>query len=373
MQPTMFDPAVLEKYTYPTPFLLIDPDAIMDKYRSFTTLLPRVQLHYAMKCNPDTRILTLLHNAGSQFEIASLAELESLLAIGVEPTSVLFTNPVKMWQHIQGAYQAGVRRFSFDSNMELEKIATYAPGAEVFVRLKTVAAASGVPSEGKFGVDTTQAAALMRQARSLGLGTYGISFHVGSQMTDPQAWEQAIAASAELMKILDKDHIRIKLLDMGGGFPAQYTEALPPLSAFASCINQALSSHLPYEVQLAIEPGRALVAEAGVMVATVIGLASRGKKDWLHIDVGAFNGLMEALESQNQLRFPVSDSKQSPRKALYHLTGPSCDSQDTILYDVALSAGLKAGDRVYIHTSGAYTTAYASTFNGFAVPTVYFI
>jgi ornithine decarboxylase len=122
-----------------------------------------------------------------------------------------------------------------------------------------------------------------------------------------------------------------------------------------------------------MEPGRGLVADAGIMVATVIGTATRGGTRWLHLDVGAFNGMMESLETQNSLRYPVTDSRASAQTEFYNLTGPTCDSQDTILLNVELSHDLRTGDRVYIHTAGAYTTCYASTFNGFELPATYCI
>jgi ornithine decarboxylase len=127
---------------------------------------------------------------------------------------------------------------------------------------------------------------------------------------------------------------------------------------------------LPYPVHAVIEPGRALVAEAGTLTATVIGTAVRAGQRWIHLDVGAFNGLMESLETNNQLRFPVRDSRNSLARDRFHLTGPTCDSQDTILFDVELSADLSTGDRVHIGSTGAYTTVYASSFNGFGVPAV---
>jgi ornithine decarboxylase len=124
---------------------------------------------------------------------------------------------------------------------------------------------------------------------------------------------------------------------------------------------------------LVAEPGRVLVAEAGVLVSTVIGTARRYGRKWVHLDVGAFNGMMESLETHNTLRFPVTDSLRSDDVELCHLTGPSCDGQDTILYDVPLSKGLAAGDRVFIGNAGSYTTSYASTFNGFSLPSTCFV
>jgi ornithine decarboxylase len=108
------------------------------------------------------------------------------------------------------------------------------------------------------------------------------------------------------------------------------------------------------------------------MHTTVIGIARRGDIRWAHLDVGAFNGMMESLETGLALRYPVTDARASASRTLFHLTGPTCDSQDTVLHDVPLSADLAVGDRLRIHVAGAYTTGYASRFNGFDIPPVHY-
>jgi ornithine decarboxylase len=349
----------------------MDLDLVTRAYRTFREIMPDVRPHYAMKCNPDPRVLRRLRDLGCGFEIASTAELNTLRTLGVEPRAVLFSNPVKIPDHVRDAYAAGIDRFAVDSAAELAKIVEHAPGAGVYVRLATSPADSHVPSEGKFGVDLIRARELMRDAVATGLCPYGITFHVGSQMTDPTAWASAIERSGQLMTALRGDGIRVRMLDIGGGFPCAYASYTPQLKDFAKHIRTAVERYVPYAVDLVAEPGRALVAEAGIMVATVIGVAERRGRRWVHLDVGAFNGLMEALETGNQLRFPVSDSRRSPHRRPAHLTGPTCDSQDTILYDVPMSADLAVGDRVYLHSTGAYTTAYASHFNGFDPPAVH--
>jgi ornithine decarboxylase len=360
--------------THATPFLLMDLDIVAAQIARFHSLLPTVAVHYAMKCNSDPQLCARVKAAGGSFEIAGLAELRSLLSLGVPANEIIFSNPVKKTDHIQAAFDAGVQRFAFDSVDELHKLATFAPGCSVYVRLRTLDINSVVPSEGKFGVDQAHAAQLMQQAQALGLVPYGIGFHVGSQMLDPDSWTVAIMQSAALMRSLDGVGIRIQMLDIGGGFPAHYETSTPELTAYTSAITDALRTYLPYPVaSIVMEPGRGLVADAGIMVATVIGTAMRGGTRWLHLDVGAFNGMMESLETQNSLRYPVTDSKASPLRATYTLTGPSCDSQDTLLIDVELSDDLATGDRVFIHTAGAYTTCYASTFNGFDLPQTYSI
>jgi len=354
--------------TVATPYLRMRLDAVTDAYRKLAAALPGVRVHYAMKCNPDPEVLRVLQRAGCSFEIASAPELDVLRSLGVPPHEVLFSNPVKPIDHVRRAWAAGLDRFAVDSGAEIEKIAAAAPGAKVYVRLAVANGASQVASEGKFGVDADTAVRLLHQAVRFGLEPYGLTFHVGSQMLDPGAWERAIDLSAGVMRTLDADGIRLTMLDMGGGFPARYDADVPPIAAYGARILAAIRTHLPYPVALAVEPGRALVAEAGVMVAEVIGTAERAGRTWVHLDVGALNGMMEALETQNGLRFPICDSRDDPRRSLVHLTGPSCDSQDTILYDVAVSHGIRAGDQVYIGTAGAYTTSYASSFNGFDVP-----
>jgi len=351
-----------------TPYLRMDLGAVAAAYRRMAAALPGVAIHYAMKCNPDPAVLAALHGLGCRFEIASAPELDVLLGLGVDAREVLYSNPVKPAAHVQRASEAGARRYAVDSVAELVKIAAVAPGSAVYARLAVADGTSDVPSEGKFGVDGEAAAALLLAARAFGLEPYGLAFHVGSQMLDPAPWERAIRASAEVMRALASRGVRLRMLDLGGGFPAAYDAPVRPIEDFGRVIRGALGAHLPYPVEVVVEPGRALVAEAGTMVASVIGVAERAGRRWVHLDVGAFNGMMESLETGNRLRYPVTDSRGERERVPVHLTGPSCDSQDTLLYDVPLSAGIAAGDTVRIGTAGAYTTSYASTFNGFDIP-----
>src|SRR5690242_1013660 len=347
----------------------MDLDVVEDAYRRIVAALPMVTVHYATKCNPHPAVLSRLRAIGSSFEIASAVELDTLRRIGVDPAELIYSNPVKPIAHVQRAYAAGVRRFAFDSLDELAKLATVAPDASAFVRLAAHSTRSDVPSEGKFGVDPEAAVGLLLAARDLGLDPYGIAFHVGSQMLSPLAWAQPLKVVGQVMERLSSSGIRLRMVDIGGGFPARYGAQPLPLTEFADVIAAGLAA-LPYAVDVVIEPGRAVVAEAGTLIATVIGTALRHGDRWAHLDVGAFNGLMESLETNHRLRFPVSDSRRSALHDRFHLTGPTCDSQDTILYGVELSADLSTGDRVYIGSTGSYTTVYASHFNGFEPPTV---
>ncbi|HEY5979381.1 MAG TPA: type III PLP-dependent enzyme [Microlunatus sp.] len=348
------------------PELIMDLDVVTDRFTRFREALPGVAVHFAMKCQPDPPLLRHLLGLGSHFEVASLPELATLVELGVRPAEVIFSNPVKPWWHIRDAYAAGVHRFAADSDAELAKLAVHAPGTAVMIRLAVSPAASDVPSEGKFGVDPDEAVRLLLAAAAIGLRPWGLAFHVGSQMTDPRAWTAPIHDVRMIMERLQPAGLRLAALDIGGGFPADYGHPVPPIEDYGLLIGMALAT-LPYPVEVLAEPGRGLVADAGRLESTVIGIAERKGRRWAHLDVGAFNGVMEALETTRQLVLPMSDHREGPT-ARWAVTGPTCDSQDTLHYSVALSADLQVGDRVTLRTAGAYTTAYACAFNGFEVP-----
>jgi ornithine decarboxylase len=374
--PATLSPDCLEVIDMPTPYLVTDLDTVTERHASFTAALPGVRAFYAMKCNPSPEILMTLAGQGASFEIASLGELRMLQRQGVDPAEVLYSNPVKPPAHIAEAYAAGLWRFSFDSPNELAKIAERAPGAAVYVRLRVDDKESVFPLSRKFGADPEDAFDLMLQARRLGLRPYGITFHVGSQCGSPDAWRRAIGVSGELMNRLAAEGIVLDMLDLGGGFPARYVAEVPSIQAIADQINPALDE-LPYRPGLlAAEPGRHLVAESAVMAVGVIGREHRGGENWLFVDVGAYNGMMETLQTGNGWDYPLwtslPDHAELPQVP-FTVTGPSCDSSDTVFLNVLLPATLDVGDTLYIGSAGAYTLSYASAFNGFEPPTPLFV
>jgi ornithine decarboxylase len=386
-------PARLDRLTHPTPFLICDGATIERRYEDLATLLPGVRLYYAVKSNPMPQIVGTLARMGCGFEIASVYELDTVTAAGVDPADVLFSNTVKPAAHVAEAAAAGLYRFAFDSEGELRKLAAAAPGCSVYVRLRVDDEHSVFPLSRKFGTTTDDAARLLVLARELGLVPYGITFHVGSQCTDPEAWGRAIDRCGTVMSGLAGAGIRLEMLDLGGGIPARYVGPVPSPASIADAVEAGLR-RLPYRPRhIAAEPGRSLVAEAGVMVATVIGVENRGDERWAYLDVGGYNGMMEAVQTGGRWPFPLLTSRPGGRssgvtpgdwasdprelaagaKVRTTVTGPSCDSSDTMFYGVPLPASLAAGDRLYIGSAGAYTTSYASSFNGFPPPATLFL
>ncbi|GAA0797399.1 type III PLP-dependent enzyme [Spirilliplanes yamanashiensis] len=375
--PAALSPEYLALIDVPTPYLVTDLDTLVSRYTRFSAALPGVSTFYAMKCNSTAEIVQTLHRHGAGFEVASIGELNALQALGVDPAEALYSNPIKPPAHVAAAHAAGLWRFGFDSPGELRKIAEYAPGSAVYLRLRVDDSTSVFPLSRKFGAELSGAYDLMLLARRLGLRPYGVTFHVGSQCANPSAWRQAIAAAGTLMRRLATAGIRLSMLNLGGGFPARYVSPVPSIEDIAGVIVGALDELLPYRPEvLAAEPGRHLVAETAVMATTVLGREVRAGENWLYVDVGAYNGLMETQQTVSGWRFPLWTSL--PHHAdepcvPFTVTGPSCDSSDTMFYGVSLPDSLEVGDKLYIGSAGAYTLSYASAFNGFAPPTPLFV
>jgi len=354
--------------TEETPILVIDKRVIKQKYQQFQSEFSDAIVYFALKANPHPGVVALLYEIGCDFEISSHGELDHLLSLGIPVQRIISSNPVKNPAFIQAAHQNGIEVFTFDSYTEADKLASLAPGSKVYIRLSVPNEGSEWPLSKKFGVEVEEAAELLIQARNKGLEPYGITFHVGSQNTNAIAWEAAIKRSKAVWEIVARENIKLQMLNIGGGFPIQYTKPVPSITEVAGEIKTYLFRSFPQGVNLALAPGRALVGEAGTLVTSVIAKANRGKEKWLYTDVGVFNGLMETVGG---IKYPMLTSKETA-KSNWVLAGPSCDSFDVISTEVELPE-LEVGDKIYIKAAGAYTTAYACEFDGFNIPRIHYI
>ncbi|MFN8099404.1 MAG: type III PLP-dependent enzyme [Dermatophilaceae bacterium] len=296
----------------------------------------------------------------------------AILVAGATPAELLYSNTVKRADHIAAAHAAGVRLFVVDSHGEVDKVARVAPGSAVVCRLLTSGAGADWPLSRKYGALPDEALDILRHAGARDLDPAGISFHVGSQQRDPRAWDVPVAEAAAVFDGLRAHGFRPHLLDLGGGFPADHGGAAPPLADYGigirTAVERAFGSDLP---DLVVEPGRGLVGDAGVLVASVIGIVDRGDQRWVFLDAGVFTGLVETLDEA--IRDHLTTTVDGPTGPCI-LAGPTCDSAD-VLYEkvpVDLPLGLAEGDRLTFHAAGAYTTCYSTVgFNGFApLPTI---
>lgn len=354
----------------PTPCLVVDLDVVRANYLKLKHELPVADLYYAVKANPARPVLDLLVGLGSHFDAASLQEVETCLAAGARARDISFGNTVKKKAEIEGAFARGVDLFAFDSEAELLKLGQAAPGTKVYCRITTSNGGAQWPLSRKFGCELDMARDLMIRARTLGLDPYGISFHVGSQQTDPTQWDVAIGRAAMVFTDLRHHGIELKMMNLGGGFPAHYRDDVPEFDEFARTIMKAMTRHFGNALpEMIIEPGRSVVGDAGVLESEVVLVAVRSYHDktrWVYLDVGKFGGLAETMDEAIQYRIRTPhDGGPSSRVVI---AGPTCDGVD-ILYEKAgykMPEALTAGDRVRLLSAGAYTTTYASIgFNGF--------
>jgi ornithine decarboxylase len=354
-----------------TPCLVVDLETVGEAYDVLRRHLPLAGIYYAVKANPAVEIVAMLDAKGANFDVASRGEVELCLDRGIAPERLSFGNTIKKERDIAFAYGAGVRLFAFDSACELAKLARAAPGARVFCRILVSCDGAEWPLSRKFGCAPEMAVALLRQARDFGLDPYGLSFHVGSQQTDLGQWDGAIATAARAFSLLAESGVNLRMVNLGGGFPAQYRSTVPAIEHYAQAVMTAVTRHFGNDLpDIVLEPGRSLVGDAGVIHSEVVLIAEKGGDDarrWVYLDVGKFNGLAETMDESIKYRIatPGRDGASGP----VVLAGPTCDSAD-ILYEKTeyrLPLGLAIGDKVAILSTGAYTASYASVgFNGFA-------
>lgn len=362
-----------------TPFLVVLLDRVRRKYEEFRANFPSAKIYYAVKANPGIEVLASLRDLGSHFDIASIYELDRVLDLGVSADRMSFGNTIKKARHIREAHEKGVRLFTSDCEMDVRNLAREAPGSRVFFRLlmDAVSSDSDWPLSRKFGCQPRMSTDLMLLAADLGLEPYGVSFHVGSQQREIPAWDAAIGQVHALFDWMEKEHFRLKAINMGGGFPADYLVKTNPLSVYAEEIYRYLGQYFGKSVpQIYLEPGRGLVGEAGVLVSEIVTIAKKSKTDlkrWIYTDVGIFNGLMETLGES--IKYPVYTEKNGETGDVI-LAGPTCDSLD-IMYEhfkYQLPLSLESGDRLYWLSTGAYTTSYSAIeFNGFPPLKTYYL
>lgn len=345
-----------------TPFLVISLAQVENNYRFFRRYLPRVNAYYAMKANPAPRVLSLLAALGAGFDTASGGEMRALSELGVEGARMIYANPVKTPEGLRTAARIGVRRMTFDDADEIPKMKALSPGAEVLVRVRVRNAKALVDLNAKFGAEPEAAVPLLRQARDAGLVPKGVAFHVGSQSLSAEAYEEALSVSRRIFDEAEAEGIRLSMLDIGGGFPIPMAGMEPmDTETMMRRISGKLDRLFP-DTELWAEPGRFFCGTAVNLVASVIGVKRRGEEFWYTIDDGLYGTLSGAIFDHWTYSFEAfrEGSRHSST-----LLGPSCDSIDFVGRGVMLPE-LSCGDLVLVPDCGAYTSASATTFNGFA-------
>lgn len=355
----------LDKGLLETPALLLDRSRLRERALAVGRGIGNSRVFYAIKANPEPEVIKFLDTLGLGFEIASEGELSMLMDIGIAPERIITSNPVKTLKFLDMAQKYGLGYFAFDSRDEVRKLSEAVPGRGVYVRLSVPNEGSEWPLSRKFGVELDEALALVLLAKEQGLDPVGITFHVGSQCTNISNWDTALYKARRLWDMAKGKGIEFRMLNIGGGYPIKYTKEVVGIEAIDKNVGRLIAEKFPAGTEVFIEPGRAVVGDAGVFAATVIGKALRPDGNWLYLDVGVFNGMMEALGG---IRYTyIVEASGGARKKHWTITGPSCDSFDVMDNNVALPEP-DIGALVLILSAGAYTVSYASEFNGFSIP-----
>ena len=372
-----FDRMLSASRKYETPFVLFDLELLRRKYTELKKFFPYAKIHYAVKANPAVEVLKVLAELGSNFDIASIHELDRVLSLGVSPDRISYGNTIKKPRDIRYAYERGIRLFASDSKHDLDNLAKEAPGSDVFVRILVEGGESADwPLSRKFGCHPDLAADLILYAVKLNLRPCGVSFHVGSQQREIGNWNSALVKVRYIFDFLESQGLKMSLINLGGGFPASYISRTSPMEMYASEITRFLHEDFSERPAILLEPGRSLAADPGMLVSEVVLITEKAHlavDKWLYLDAGKFNGLTETMDES--IKYPLYCEASGEDTTDFILAGPTCDSQD-VLYENfrnPLPSGIKAGDRVYFLSAGAYTASYAAVeFNGFKPIPMYF-
>ena len=374
----MVTPARLQKLAreHGTPLFIIDHDALRANYRQFRRHLPRIQVYYAVKANPDPAIVRTLYREGASFDVASMPEFmivhENIKHLSASERQawiwdkIIYANPTKPVLTLEelNQYKPLV---TFDNLEEIRKIRRHAPNAGLALRLKVPNTGAMVELSSKFGAAPGEAVDLILEADRAGLVVEGISFHVGSQTTNFENYVQALnLAAAVFQEARDRGYTRMNLIDIGGGFPAPYDATVKPFRELAQVINTELDRLFPKDIQILAEPGRFLAASAGYAVSQVIGKAVRDGKMCYYIDDGVYHTYSGVIF--DHCKYPIRSFKKGPGQ-ICSVFGPTCDALDVISMAESLPE-LERGDFVYSENIGAYSHASATYFNGFPPATV---
>jgi ornithine decarboxylase len=353
-----------------TPVVVVDHDVLRQSYAAFRRHLPRVQAYYAVKANPDPAIVRTLFRAGASFDVASLQEF-MLVVKNVEGLpakqqqdfvwdKIIYANPVKPKETLR-ALDPYKPLVTADNPLELRKIKDHAPHAGVVVRLRVPNTGSMVELSSKFGCDPGDAVDLIEEAFSLGLNVEGLSFHVGSQCTNFLNFVQALNMTAAVMSEARSRGRELKIVDIGGGFPAPYHRDVKPFETLAARINAEVDRLFPTGVDLIAEPGRFIVATAATAVARIVGKARRDGKTCYYVDDSVYHTYSGIIFDHCQ--YHLRALRQGPAE-ICSVFGQTCDGLDTLSLSEELP-DLELDDLVYAENIGAYASASATWFNGF--------
>lgn len=347
---------------YGSPLLVLSLKQIEANYICLKTYMPRARVFYAIKANPHPEILKTMIKLGSSFDVASDGEIRTLHDMGVEGERLIYANPVKTTGGLQACRECGVSKMTFDSASEIEKIRAICPDATVLLRLRIDNSSAHVDLNKKFGAARENALDLMLKAKEAGLDMAGIAFHVGSQTVSADPYLHGLDIARELFEEAAAAGLKLRILDIGGGFPIPEPKVRFNLPEMLKQINARLDEDFP-GIDVWAEPGRYICGTAVNLITSVIGVNERGGQPWYFLDEGLYGTFSGVIF--DQWDFKLISFKEGEERVAATFAGPSCDSLD-IMFRGKMTVPLEVGDLLLVPSCGAYTSASATTFNGFS-------
>ncbi len=347
---------------YGSPLLVLSLEQVKKNYELLKKHMPRVQVHYAIKANPHPEILRVMKEMDSCFDVASDGEIRTLHDMGVEGERLIYANPVKTGAGLKACNECGVHKMTFDSASEIAKIQSACPGTTVLLRLRIDNSSAHVDLNKKFGAARENALDLMLKARDAGLDMAGIAFHVGSQTVSAEPYLHALDIARELFEEAKVAGLELRILDIGGGFPIPEPKVKFNLPEMLQQINARLDEDFP-NIEIWSEPGRYICGTAVNLITSVIGVTERGGHPWYFLDEGLYGTFSGVIF--DQWDFKLISFKEGKERVAATFAGPSCDSLD-IMFRGRMTVPLEVGDLLLVPSCGAYTSASATTFNGFS-------
>ena len=345
-------------------FYIVNIKKIVEQYEKWSEHLPRVKPFYAVKCNPNPVITKLLNGFNIGFDCASKNEISQIISQGTKPEDVIFANPCKASGQIKFARSEDVDLMTFDDVHELYKIKLYHPHAKLVLRIAVDESKSMCKFNCKFGANQSEIKNILNIAKSLELNIVGVSFHVGSNCLDAKTYYTALEDVKKVFIIAGENGFSFNLVDIGGGFPGYDKEGEVTFEEMAEQINKGIDDFFPEEgIEFIAEPGRYFVCSSHTLVTNIIGKKKLGDKFTYYLNDGIY-GSFNCVYFDNAKPVIMPYNERDGKQYESTVFGPTCDSIDIISESCQLP-DLAIGEWVYVENFGAYTSAAASTFNGF--------
>jgi ornithine decarboxylase len=354
-------------------FYIVNLTDIRDKYVKWVHLLPNIKPFYAVKSNPDKKIIQLLLSMGAGMDCASMYEIKLALENGVAPSDIIYANPVKSQEYLLFAKDNGVDLMTFDCPEELYKIHKFYPSARLILRIKTDNKNAKCKLSMKFGIEKREIPRAIAVCQELGLNLVGISFHIGSNLSELSSLFTALSDSHFAFETALKYGFKLSILDIGGGY--EYESLKTSYRDIHAKINELFLQDSRFDgVQIIAEPGRYFCKSSHTLVLNIIGKKtaeeSRTRNIKYYLNDGIYGSMNNLERDYTDVEIkPVGEKKKPYFSSIFF--GPTCDSYDTI-YEKVDFPDCPVGDWVYIENMGAYTKAGASEFNGFPISMSYY-